>query len=297
MKETCIFCGNETKDIYGLSSYIYCPSCKIARLKNLPKASYEETYYKGKSSLAGKLFYPFGRLFYAIRNTYARKGKKTLWIDVGAGEGNYLKTVRASKKIGVEISEAGRRIMDENGIQTLTPNQFLKSKNLKASVISFWHVLEHVDNPEEYIKAAQKNISTKGKVIVGIPNMESWEFRIFKKYWFHLAPKYHIWHFAPVGMINLLEKEGFKIEIIDWWSPEHHLAGLIQSLINFTSKTEDVLHKLVKRELSNEKLPLKGLLVSLFWLTLGLPFIFIWWILASLTHQSGTLVLVASPKR
>lgn len=292
---SCPICMN--KKISSLSQfpvYNYCYICQIAWLKDSPKDNYQKNYYQGSSSTMSKLFYPLSKLFYLLRSIYVKGAKKTLWIDIGAGEGEYLKIVNASRKIGIEISTAGREIMLKKRLEIMTPQQFLTSKNLKASIISYWHVLEHIDKPRDYLLTAQKNLANNGKIIIGLPNLDSWEFRIFGKYWFHLAPKYHIWHFSPLAMKKILEKTGFIIERIDYWSPEHHLAGLVQSLINYTSHTQDVLHKLIKRRLLKEKIPLKGILASIFWLTLGLPIIILFWVSASIFHKSGTIVIVAS---
>ena len=74
-----------------------------------------------------------------------------------------------SKKIRIgTITQTGRKIMTEKDLITLTPAQFLKSFNLNASVISFWHVLEHIENPDDYLKAAERNLNKKGKIIIGI---------------------------------------------------------------------------------------------------------------------------------
>ena len=277
--------------------YIKCESCHTLRLKIFPKTVYRKSYYNGRFSLANLLFKPLERLFYLIRNSYSGLEKKELWIDVGAGEGNFLKSVRAENKIGVEISEDGRKLMQKAGIITYTQEEFLRKKDLTADVISFWHVLEHIEKPWVYLEAAGKNLVKNGKIIIGIPNNQSFEFKLFKKYWFHLVPKYHYWQFTASSMSLLLKRLGFKIIKIDYWSPEHHLAGILQSFINATDNSDNVLHKLVKRGTEKVDLSFEDGLIILFWLTLGLPIVFLFWMVQSLTKRSGTVVIVASPSK
>lgn len=242
------------------------------------------------------LFIPISQILYNLRRQYSKEEEKNLWIDVGAGEGNFLKQIRANQRIGVEISEAGRKFIEKKGLKSMTPEKFLKSRGLNAAAISFWHVLEHTENPWKYLQSARANIAPTGEIIIGIPNISSWEFRIFGRHWFHLVPQYHIWHFSPESMIRMLTKNGFEVRKVDYISLEHHLSGLLQSFINKTSKTHNILHKMIKRETDMGELSILGGLNLLFWLSFGLPIVLIFWLLASLFRKSGTIVLVGGLK-
>lgn len=295
-KITCIVCNSKNiGELEGFKEYYFCSKCNTAWYKKFPKSEYKSIYYQGKSSLASKLFTPIAWFFYKIREKYVNTNRRKLWIDVGAGEGSFLREVGYEKKIGVEVSSSGRKMMERIGLETLTDKEFIKSKGLKADVISFWHVIEHLDDPILYIKSAYRNISPDGKLIIGIPNLNSFEFKNFKRNWFHLAPLYHKWHFSDNSIRKLLEANNFKVERIDYWSIEHHLTGLIQSIINSATSSENILHKIVKRQDRNESFPIRDMLIALFWLTFGLPFILVLWATNSICRKSGTMVIVATP--
>lgn len=290
----CHICKNgSVGDLKIVPGYCFCSFCHTAWMKKIPKASYEDDYYKPKSGLAAKLFTPIANYFYKLRQSYITNKSPKIWIDVGAGEGKFLQTVKSPKKIGVEISKIGRRMMNDSGILTMTPQEFLKSKSLKGDVISFWHVLEHIKNPWDYLLSAHRNLSKDGEIIIGVPNVDSWDFKIFAKDWFHLVPQYHVWHYSPKSMTILLKSAGFKVVHIDYWSIEHHLPGLIQSFINKTSGTHNILHKLVKRETDLVSFGPGGLFWIIFWLTLGFPIILIIWIISSIFKYSGTIIVTA----
>lgn len=293
----CPVCGgNQISGLFQLPIYNYCTSCQTAWLKKNPKVFYGEEYYQGKSSIFSNLFKPLELFFYWIRESYVGFDKKKLWIDVGAGEGSFLSTVKAERRIGVEISKAGRKLITDKGLQSMTPEEFLSNQNLGATVISFWHVLEHTKDPWNYLKAAHYNLNKSGKIIIGVPNIESWEFKTFGKNWFHLVPDYHLWHFSIISMQKLLEKNGFKIDKTDWWSPEHHPTGLLQSFINQSSETHNFLHKLIKRQTDIKEISSKAIFWTIFWLSLGLPIILIIWVINSQLKKSGTFVIIASKK-
>lgn len=295
-KTVCLLCNHEaTPHMGGIAKYWYCNNCFLGWLKKLPHTVYDETYYIGKSNFASKIFYPIAQFFYFVRRSYVGLDEKNIWIDCGAGDGGFLRTVSAKKRIGVEISSSGRKMMKEIGLLTLDNNQFLKSKGIKADVISFWHVIEHLKDPIECLNAVHKNLNDNGELIIGIPNHDSFEFKFFKTNWFHLVPKYHLWHFSPRSIGKLLDKTGFKASFIDYWSIEHHPTGILQSFINKSAGSDSVLHRLVKRGL-NYSPNLKDMLWSIFWLSAGLPIVLLFWIFSAIFHQSGTIVVVASKK-
>lgn len=291
--DKCPICGKKKVDRLGkISEYVFCKNCHTAWRKTFPKTEYGASYYSGKSGIAAKLFSPLAYIFHRIRESYVGFGEKKLWIDVGAGEGNFLKTVGARRRLGVEVSASGRKLMQEKRLETRSEKEFLRARGLGADVISFWHVLEHVDNPHGYLAAARANLSPGGRIVIGVPNVDSLDFRVFGRNWFHLAPQYHLWHFSPKSLEILLKKAGFKIEKIDWWSPEHHPAGILQSFINSTSGSRNALHALVRRG-EGSSFSAKDAFWSIFWLTVGLPIIFSLWTASSLFHRSGAIVVVA----
>lgn len=291
----CPLCNKIAKaQMGGLSAYWFCSGCLLGRIKKMPRTDYKETYYTSGSSFLSKLFMPLGDFFFRIRESYVGTEKKNLWIDVGAGEGSFLEKITAKKKIGVEISRSGRGSMRRKKITVMTNDEFLRAKKLNADVISFWHVLEHVDNPFAFIRAAERNLSSSGKLVIAVPNIASYEFEKFGTNWFHLAPLYHVWFYSPSSMRKILQNSGLTTEKIDYWAIEHHFTGLLQSIINKTTGSDNILHKLIRRKQDLSTVHIGQILWILFWCTLGLPGIILFWIMASITKKSGAFVLVAS---
>lgn len=290
----CPLCGREfERSFFGDGRYVYCRDCRLARRKKFPQTIYADEYYTASSSFARKLFIPVERFFYLLRTRYVGQKKRNVWIDVGAGEGGYLQTVPATIKIGVEISQSARERMTQAGITALSDQEFLRMKAGKADIISFWHVLEHTRRPWEYLHAAYKNLLLKGKIVVGVPNIDSLEYKIFKNRWFHLVPQYHLWHFTPKSIRKLLQRENFRIVKIDYWSIEHHPTGILQTFINAASGTDAALQKLVKRSDGVKNMNSPAIFWSMFWFTIGAPVVAAFWLIQAMLKRSGTVVIVA----
>lgn len=291
---SCPLCGRKFKTSLAKDTrYWYCTQCTLAKRKKFSHASYADEYYSASSFLARRLFLPIERLFYFLRTGYVGQTKRNLWIDVGAGDGGYLQTVPAREKIGVEISKPARERMKRVGIHPISDQQFLQMRGREADIISFWHVLEHIDAPWKYLAAAQKNLASDGRIVVAVPNIESLEYRLFGNYWFHLVPQYHLWHFTPKSIRKLLHQQGFRIVKINYWSVEHHPTGILQTFINVTSGTEAALQKLVKRADGGRNMNVRAIFWSIFWLTFGAPLVIIFWFVQVALKRSGTIVIVA----
>lgn len=288
----CPLCKKKANTLVDLPNYLYCSRCQLAWVKQFKRPTYNETYYKGASSIASKLFSPVALMFYRLRTGFAPATHIRLWIDVGAGDGEFLKHVQADRKLGVEISDSARHLMEESGIETMTERAFLASNPLAADVISFWHVLEHLEKPWVYLKAARKHLVRGGTLIIGIPNIDSLEFQIFRNHWFHLVPNFHLWHHSPRSLERFLKKYGFTIRAVDYWSIEHHLTGVLQSFINKSAGSDSILHRFIKRGQSHIVRP-NDAFWSIFWLTIGAPVVILFWLLGALTHKSGTFVAIA----
>lgn len=286
----CQICNSRKVNRLEVGDYFWCGNCKTAWQGRKSKSKYREEYFSGQSRLAALFFAPIAYFFYKLREFYAGSNVG-YWVDVGAGDGEFLKSVRAKKKLAVEYSKVARELLSKKGIEVISEQDFLGKKGMGASIISFWHVLEHIDKPWIYLTAARENLAEDGRVIIGVPNIDSFEFKIFGEAWFHFEPRYHLWHFSFNSLALMLEKEGLKVTKADYFAPEHHLTGLVQSLVNATSGTQNVLHNLVKRKVN--KMSAQGLFISFFWLTLGLPMVLMWWMIASIFKKSGAFVIVA----
>lgn len=297
MKILCPICrSNNVNSLHNCNLYNFCHSCYVAWLKKRIRPVYKTNYYQGKLSWVKGVFALLQNFFYWQRRSYINLKNIKTWIDIGAGDGEFLRHISSNKKIGVEISESGRKMMEQSGILAMSPNQFLENNSLEASVISFWHVLEHVDQPERYLNAARNNLLETGKLVVGVPNISSLEYKIFGKDWFHFVPEYHRWCFSTQSLCLLMGKCGFTIEKTDFWEIEHNLPSILQSFINYTSQTHNILHQLIKRQAGLDKIGFREIFWVIFWLTLGLPVIILFWMLSSSLRLSGALVIIASPK-
>ena len=298
---TCPICQNSVQNkINGsfLPKFKYCEVCSGHFLNDSKKPIYLKEYFREKESptLVAKLAKPMLDFFYnqrakTIENFVNKKNPKIL--DYGCGSG---KLVEQLKKSGIQING----FEPSTGALNLTKRKnlpvFNYTKRVKGGydVIMFWHSLEHIDKPFETIKNIKRYLNKNGKLLIAVPNADSFEAKIFKDKWFHYSYPLHAVHFTPKSAKVMLEKNGFKISKIDFLNPEYTISGLVQSFLNvFLPK--DVLYSVVshRRLTMSMKKAILFFCLSVLLTIFSSPFILILFIIELIFKRTGAMVIFA----
>jgi 2-polyprenyl-3-methyl-5-hydroxy-6-metoxy-1,4-benzoquinol methylase len=133
-------------------------------------------------------------------------------LEVGCARGDFLSVAREIFEVrGVEpnpeLAESAARVAPvHRDIIERTPWSAF-------DVIATFHVIEHVDSPRSFIRAAAERLSPGGLMVVETPNIDSLPFKILKRRWRQFIPE-HYYFFSPRTMTKLLSDQGLKVEQI-----------------------------------------------------------------------------------
>lgn len=133
------------------------------------------------------------------------KGTGSL-LDVGTGTGEFLVCAKKNgwEGHGVEPNIQARTTALNKGLNVL--EKISDIKNSKYDVITLWHVLEHLPNLEESIKAIEAMLKPEGILIVAVPNYRSYDAKYYKNYWAAYDVPRHLWHFSRASMNKIFSK-------------------------------------------------------------------------------------------
>ena len=136
-------------------------------------------------------------------------------LDYGAGVGYFVRSTRNAgwESIGIEPSFEARRagnLLLRNSI--FDENHTTKLISKSQSVISLWHVLEHLPDLKQSINEFDRLLSEDGRLIVAVPNFKSYDARYFKNFWAAYDVPRHLWHFTPQSIVRLFSEFGFELE-------------------------------------------------------------------------------------
>ncbi|RUA06656.1 MAG: methyltransferase [Flavobacteriia bacterium] len=143
-------------------------------------------------------------------------------LDIGCGTGDFLKVAQQSgwKVSGAEPNKKARQLAyeklkqtsgDQNDFDLEKDIQFYLEKGLSFDVISMWHVLEHVPNPEQYISELKKLLKPEGVLIIAVPNFKSYDANYYKRFWAAYDVPRHLWHFSQRSISLLFSKQKMKV--------------------------------------------------------------------------------------
>ncbi len=137
-------------------------------------------------------------------------------LDVGCGLG-YLLSAFDSKwqKYGTELSPFCREFVGLNFPEVnLIELDFGKERASEFldffDVVVLYHVIEHVQNPKEFLLEVSSVLKPGGVMVVGTPNMESVVARRFRGNFRLLGPG-HVGLFGVSNLTRLLESVGFEV--------------------------------------------------------------------------------------
>jgi 2-polyprenyl-3-methyl-5-hydroxy-6-metoxy-1,4-benzoquinol methylase len=133
-------------------------------------------------------------------------------LDIGAGTGFFLNEMKASgwNITGIEKSGDAREFArSEFDIDLSSTEELSKLEEKNFDVITLWHVLEHIHRLNETMNEFHRLLKNNGKLVIAVPNPDSYDARHYKEFWAAYDVPRHIWHFSPVQMKQLAKKHGF----------------------------------------------------------------------------------------
>ena len=140
-------------------------------------------------------------------------------LDVGYGDGRFLRHVKEQgfEIWGIDFDKKSVENVKRNlGIDTVFAMsleefyEYAKEKNLKFDVITFFEVLEHQDEPREFLEMVKGLLKEGGYIAGSVPNRERLFVEIDWKYYDFDYPPHHFLRFSKSSLEKALNFSGFK---------------------------------------------------------------------------------------
>jgi len=202
-----------------------CAGCNFLFTQNPPAPEDAGRYYAGEAyishsdsteGMVNKLYHQarefmLGRKFKLVDGVSAGGDA----LDYGTGTGYFLDylTRKGYNARGIEIDAAAREYGSQKFGIGIDPPEALYDKltNDSLDVISLWHVLEHLYEPNTYLDRFHELLREKGRLIVAVPNHESKDAKTYGDFWAAYDVPRHLWHFSPATMRRMMKRSGFRV--------------------------------------------------------------------------------------
>jgi SAM-dependent methyltransferase len=151
-------------------------------------------------------------------------GAEGALVEIGSASGYFLDAARRGgfmPVVGVEpAAETARAAAARFGVEVIA--DVVEEADLgdaRFDVACAWHALEHVAEPQGALQRISSSLRPGGRLFVEVPNIDSVRARRAGEDWFHLDAEHHVAHYAPRSLRALLERAGFRVELIESVAP------------------------------------------------------------------------------
>ncbi len=171
-------------------------------------------------------------------------------LDVGSGDGKFLRRAVAAgarRVTGVEPSANGRQLAAGASVPSVADVGDLDPDD-RFDLVTLWQVFEHVPDPRRLGRALVERLAPGGRLLLSLPNVESFEAERFGGDWFHLDVPRHLVFPPSRTLRTVFEELGVRhVETVPF-SAEYGPYGLMQSVLNRIGKRHNALYHRLKRK-------------------------------------------------
>ena len=208
----CKFCG---------SLYLNARSITIDKNNNYDER-YQHTYEKLIKKLKRKSYRFFACRIYGLLSGFSHikfpreavEGDELLDIGCGIGLQTKLLQKRGIQITGIDNSfQAVKFAREINDGENFVCADFLdfNINNNKFGFIRLDNVIEHIEEPEHFFKRVSELLNPEGKLIIFTPNAYSASIKLLRGKSVSAWADEHLIIYSINGLVNLLERMGFKI--------------------------------------------------------------------------------------
>jgi 2-polyprenyl-3-methyl-5-hydroxy-6-metoxy-1,4-benzoquinol methylase len=163
-----------------------------------------------------------------------RNGLAKDLLDVGCGSGTLLGLLRQRgfRPVGVDFSPKAAEIAArENGVRVLVGSLADAAfPDGSFDIVTLFHVMEHVTNPRGVLAEVSRILKRDGCVILQVPNIDSWQFRLFGAKWYGLDIPRHVIDYSKDAMLTLLKECGFVVRRVRHFNLRDNAPAFVSSL-------------------------------------------------------------------
>ncbi len=224
---SCMLCGEtdarpwltDCPDYYlqkeGAVDYVECAACSLVQQHPLPTdigALYADyPVHTSRSAIQRLARRLFQRQVYF---QHSENSKKKTLLDYGCGDGTFLFEVEKQYKsiCGFEPDDAHADALSKRlNAPIYSSTDQLRAENTEVfDVVTSHFVVEHLDDLREAFETFQTILKPSGLLYIAVPNIRSWEARLFKKRWHGLDAPRHLVFPDTSHIKKLAEEFGFE---------------------------------------------------------------------------------------
>jgi SAM-dependent methyltransferase len=188
----------------------------------------ESTYRRIRERLLASRIFRFWLKWDGDISFHLRRGRGRL-LDIGCNEGRGLSFYARNgfQAEGLELNTQAAAAARARGftVHTRQLAEFRPEQPYRVAVLS--NVLEHVADPVAMLREVREILEEEGEVWVSLPNFSSRWRQVFGRNWINWHVPYHLWHFTPENLKEVMQRSGFTLSGMQTFTPSLWIAQSI----------------------------------------------------------------------
>tara|TARA_B100001287_G_scaffold270782_1_gene270050 strand:+ start:481 stop:1314 length:834 start_codon:yes stop_codon:yes gene_type:complete len=193
----------KTSDL-GLLQTQPCPSKD--KIHKYYKSDKYTSHHSQRNSIFNLLYRASRKLNFFFKKRHLKLSSCKNLLDFGSGDGFFIHSIFKSN-ISVFGVEPVLPISSTNVYKQLSDVQ---KKGLQFSTITAWHSLEHAHKIHHTSQTLVDLLEKNGRLVVAVPNYESYDAQFYKSFWAGYDTPRHLWHLNQRAVINMFTKKGLS---------------------------------------------------------------------------------------
>lgn len=300
--EVCPFCG-EIKKIIFIREYkrqdcrysLYqCSGCFVQFWE--PRRNPGGSWYQDRNPyriidlIGHKVYRGYHRKFL---KRHKNSPEKLRILDLGCGAGEFIAELQKSgfEVFGIDFDKKAIEIAkNEFGLKNVfseSLEEFLVRKDFeKFDFVTFFEVLEHLEDPSDFISKAKRLLKPSGKIVFSTPSRErvlvnanKWDF-----------PPHHLSRWDKKSLESIFNRNGFQINYLSYVESFKIVLGAVDGLFR-----SGLVQKSINARGGSKGVVLPRILYLLAkikqWVIAGLPAMFLW-VFGMIFHRNNGIIYV-----
>ena len=153
-------------------------------------------------------------------------------LEIGSGEGNFLELLNKKEKMKLSSMEKDEKSnLKYKKLKWLTSYNNFENIKKKYDIICFFHVFEHIYEPNLFLKEIKRISHTKSRIILEVPSLSDPIMKIYKikEFFDFFFQTQHPYTYSENSLTRVLKKNFIIEEKIPFqrYGLDNHLSWLI----------------------------------------------------------------------
>lgn len=188
--------------------YLHCHFCDLRFFS--PTVTGDPDFYRALSRL--EFYYMADKSEFRVARGYIEQNARVL--EIGGGAGAFGRSLSSGQYVGLETNQDAVSTARRHGLNMVNESveEHASINSETYDVVCTFQVLEHVDDPARFMRAALLSLKKGGRLIISVPSAESFVRHVVND--ILNVPPHHVTVWSDLAILNLAKLFALEVDCI-----------------------------------------------------------------------------------